>query len=234
MIDRANGCLRSAKSTIKSYKTEIRLIQDVAKRRNYEQRIGQLSQQLNTLTADCRALEAETERGELFVDGGGGPERPSTNGGMDPTKTGDAMLKEAHGLQDKTADSLQNTKHLIEESKKVGATTLETLQIQRETIGRIEIETDRVDGNLARSEGLLKQFGKRMASDHFIQCFAIVNCLLFVGVLMYAIWSGKDLNPIADPDSPVEDAAAGTGRALLKYGVRYLRTRLQEDASRHL
>lgn len=234
-IDRANGRLRSAKGTKRSYKMEIRLIQDVAKRRSYEQRLGQLDQQLKTLTADCKALEAETQRGELFVDGG--PEGPAANNnGVDPTKAGDAMLKEAHGLQDKTQDSLSNTKQMIAESKDVGASTLEELQRQREVIGSIETEIDRVDDNLARAEVLLKQFGKRMASDHFIQCFAVINCLLFLGVLIYAIVSGKDLNPSSNPDSPVEATAEdGGGRALMEYGARYLRaTLLQEEGVRHL
>ena len=233
MIDRANGRLRSAKGTKRSYKMEIRLIQDVAKRRSYEQRLGQLDQQLKSLTADCKALESETQRGELFVDGG--PEGPSTNG-MDPTKAGDSMLKEAHGLQDKTQDSLQNTKQMIAESKDVGASTLEELQRQRQVIQSIETEIDRVDDNLARAEVLLKQFGKRMASDHFIQCFAVINCLLFVGVLVYAIWTDKDLNPLAEPTDPTTETAdqattadaatAGGGRMLLQYATNYyLRTR---------
>ena len=232
MIDRANGRLRSAKGPKRSYKMEIRLIQDVAKRRSYEQRLGQLDQQLKSLTADCKALESETQRGELFVDSAGGPEGPATNG-TDPTKAGDSMLKEANHLQDKTQDSLSNTKQLIAESKEVGASTLEELQRQRDVIHSIETEIDRVDDNLARAEVLLKQFGKRMASDHFIQCFAVINCLLFVGVLIYAIWSGKDLNPLSEPEDPTAAAtgsttaaASGAGRMLKQYATNYyLRTR---------
>ena len=239
MLDRANGRLRSAKGTKRSYKMEIRLVQDVAKRRSYEQRLGQLDQQLKSLTADCKALESETQRGELFIDGNGGPEGPATNG-MDPTKAGDSMLKEAHGLQDKTQDSLSNTKQMIAESKDVGASTLEELQRQRQVIQSIETEIDRVDDNLARAEVLLKQFGKRMASDHFIQCFAVINCLLFVGVLVYAIVTDKDLNPLANPSDPTSvateeatatadastTAAAGAGRLLFQHATNYyLRTR---------
>lgn len=237
MLDRASGRLRSAKGTKRSYKMEIRLVQDVAKRRSYEQRLGQLDQQLKALTADCKALESETQRGELFIDGGG-PEGPATNGN-DPTKAGDSMLKEAHGLQDKTQDSLSNTKQMIAESKDVGASTLEELQRQRQVIQSIETEIDRVDDNLARAEVLLKQFGKRMASDHFIQCFAVINCLLFVGVLVYAIVTDKDLNPLSNPADPTSvateeastadastTAAAGAGRQLLQYATNYyLRTR---------
>ena len=65
--------------------------------------------------------------------------------------------------------------------------TLEELQRQRETIQRINDDGNRMNDNLARAEQLLKQFGKRMASDKFIQCFALLNCLLLVGVVFYAI-----------------------------------------------
>jgi len=215
MIDRCQGRLRSAKGTKRSYKMEIRLVQDVGKRRSYEQRLGQLDQQLKTLSADCKALESETQRGELFVEDDENNGGVNTNG-MDANKAGDSMLKESHALQDKTQDSLSNTKAMIADSKEVGASTLEELQRQREVIHSIESEVDRVDDNLARAEVLLKQFGKRMASDHFIQCFAVINCLLFLGVLIYAIVNGKDLNPISEPDSPTD----GGRRMLMTYFLR--------------
>ena len=105
-IDRCKGRIRSAAGTKRSFKMEIRLVQDVNLRRKYESRLASLDQQLKTLHADLKALEAETQRGELFVAGGSGdPEQ----GEMDGQKAGDKMLKEAAALQDKTQDSLANT-----------------------------------------------------------------------------------------------------------------------------
>ena len=162
-----------------------------------------MDQELRTLQADLRALQAEEDRGELFVGSGGGP------GGVDedPTKAGSNMLAEASALQDKTQDSLANTKNMIAASKEVGVATLEELQRQREVIQNIEKEADRMDDNLARAEALLKQFGKRMASDKFIQCFAVINCLLLLGVVLYAITQRRDgnaLDPTEEaPNSPV-------------------------------
>jgi SNARE protein len=183
-IDRCLARIDSAAGTKRSFKMEIRLVQDVGQRRNYEARLQQLDQQLQTAQADCKALESETARGELFVEA-------DTNGnggeGMDGVKAGDNMLKDASGIQDKTQDSLANTKALIAESKEVGVSTLEELQRQREVLHNIERETDRLDDNLARAEQLVKQFGKRMAGDQFIQCFAVVNVLLLIAVLLYAI-----------------------------------------------
>lgn len=199
-IDRAKSKLKRAKGTKRSYKMETRLVVDVAQRRKYESRLSSLDQQIKTLSADVKALEAESQRGELFVQAGG----DGTPGeGMDGVKAGDAMLKEASALQDKTQDSLANTKNMIAESKEVGVATLEELERQRNVIENIDREVDRVDDNLARAEALLKQFGKRMASDQFIQCFALINCFLLLGVVLYAIIKGGGLNN-SDGGSPIE------------------------------
>lgn len=199
-IERCKAKVRSAGGTKRSFKMEIRLVQDVAQRRKYEGRLAALDQLLKTLTADCKALESDSARGELFVEAdeqfaAGNLNGNGNNNGLDGVKAGDNMLKEAHGLQDKTQDSLANTKTMIADSKEVGAATLEELERQREVIGEIEKGIDRVDDNLARAEVLLKQFGKRMASDHFIQCFAVINVLLLVGIVIYFIAKGKPSDP---------------------------------------
>ena len=207
-IDKLKKKIRGAKGTKRSFKMEIRLVQDVNQRRKYESRLASLDQQLQTLVADCKAIEAENNRGELFV---GGEEGADTEG-MSGEEAGDRMLKEASALQDKTQDSLNNTKQMIAQSKEVGTATLEELERQRGVIENIDREADRIDDNLARAEVLLKQFGKRMASDHFIQCFAMINCLLLLGVVLYAVIKGGSLTG-GDDNAPVEPA-----RAMLRRG----------------
>jgi type I site-specific restriction endonuclease len=56
-IERCNARIRSAAGTKRSFKMEIRLVQDVGQRRNYEARLQQLDQQLQTAQADLKALE---------------------------------------------------------------------------------------------------------------------------------------------------------------------------------
>lgn len=205
-IDKAKSKVRGATGTKRSFKMEIRLISDVASRRKYESRLQKLDQKLKGFNADVKALEAEVNRGELFIESSGANNgNGSSKQQQDPTAAGDNMLKEAHGLQDKTQDSLMATKQMIAESKEVGVATLEELERQRAVITNIEKETDRIDDNLARAEKLLKQFGKRMASDHFIQCFAVINCLLLVGVLVYAIINKKGLGGDSE-DAPFDPA----------------------------
>lgn len=220
-IERCKAKVRSAAGTKRSFKMEVRLVQDVSQRRKYEGRLAALDQMLKTVQADVKALETEASRNELFIESdtnngnafGGNPT------GDDAVKAGDAMLKEAHGIQNKTQDSLSNTKQMIAESKEVGAATLEELERQRQVITNIESDIDRVDDGLARAELLLKQFGKRMASDHFIQCFAVINCLLLVGVVVYAITQGKSLIPDSSPEDPTattDTTTNDTGRLLLR------------------
>ena len=199
-LSQAEERLRSAKGTKRSYKMETRLVQDVKKRRKLEKRLQKLDQELKALNADLKALKAEADRGELMGAGGGGG---AGGADEDPTKAGTDMLNEASRLQDKTQDSLTNTKAMIAQSKEVGVSTLEELQRQREVLNNIDKEADRMDDNLARSEALIKNFSKRMAGDKFIQCFAVVNCLLLIGVVVYVVINkGKD-DDDSGPDSPV-------------------------------
>jgi len=199
-LEEADSTLRSATGTKRSFKMEIRLVQDQDLRNKYSKRLKKLENELRTLKADLKALQAEEHRGELFVSGGAGG--TDGNGEMNPTMAGTNMMNEASALQDKTQDALGNTKNMIAASKEVGVATLEELQRQREVIGKIDQEADRMGDNLARAEALVKQFGKRMAGDKFIQCFALLNCVLFVSVVLWAIFKGKAGEIFVDADAP--------------------------------
>lgn len=202
-LEQADDRLKRAQGTKRSFKMETRLVQDVKERRRLDGRLQKMEQELRTLQADLRALQAEEDRGELFVSAGGGA--AGDHGEVDPQRAGTNMLNEASALQDKTQDSLNNTKNMIAASKDVGVATLEELQRQREVIQEIEGAADRMNDNLARAEKLIKHFGKRMATDKFIQCFALINCLLLCGVVLYVILNGRVDNgqQQAAPENPV-------------------------------
>jgi novel plant SNARE len=206
-IEDAKDKVRGAVSTKRSFKMEIRLIQDAQLRRKFESRLQQLDQKLKGYQADTKALESETQRGELFIQGEDG--KSSVMDEKDGVSAGNKMLNEANHLQDKTQDSLSATKAMIADSKEVGVATLEELERQREVLTNIERETDRIDDNLARAEALLKQFGRRMASDHFIQCFTVINVLLLSGVILYAVLKGKKIGG-DDAAQPIDPTAATT------------------------
>lgn len=212
IFERVEKRLRAAQGTKRSFKMETRLVSDVNMRRKFENRLQRLDQQLMTLQADCKALKQEHERGELFEEQQGVEINEE-----DAQKAGDKMLAEAHEIQNKTQDSLGNTKQMISASKEVGMATLEELERQRNVLSNIEKEVDRVDDNLARAEALLKQFGKRMASDKFIQCFAVLNCLLLLGVIIFAI-TKKGGSHSHSPGNPLSSVTGGNnGGKMLRH-----------------
>jgi SNARE protein len=53
----------------------------------------------------------------------------------------------------------------------------------------------RIEDNLNRADKLIKTFGKRMATDRFIQCFACVNILLLAGVVGYFVFKNQTKQP---------------------------------------
>lgn len=216
-LEEADDHLRSATGTKRSFKMEIRLVQDPNQRSKYSKRLKKMEHELRTLKADLKALQAEEHRGELFIAGGdGGTLGP--DGEVDPTLAGTNMLNEAGRLQDKTQDALGNTRNLIAASKEVGVATLEELHRQREVIANIDKEADRLGDNLARAEALVKQFGKRMSGDKLIQCLAVINSLLFLGVIIWAIFKGKggDLFGGGDNGDAPPNPVANSRRMLLR------------------
>eukprot|EP00542_Grammatophora_oceanica_P018299 CAMPEP_0194028590 /NCGR_PEP_ID=MMETSP0009_2-20130614/2519_1 /TAXON_ID=210454 /ORGANISM="Grammatophora oceanica, Strain CCMP 410" /LENGTH=272 /DNA_ID=CAMNT_0038668025 /DNA_START=55 /DNA_END=873 /DNA_ORIENTATION=+ len=203
--------IKGANGTKKSLKMETRLVTDVKQRRQYEQRLHRLDEDLKHLQADLAALKQDAERQSLFGGGGdgGGDSGEEYSDGFgkeeNAVKAGDDMLAAAHNTQEQTQESLDYTKQLVAESKEVGMSTLEELKRQRETLTRIDQETDRIDSALDRAEKLIKHFSKRMASDKFIQCFTVVNVLLLVGVVVYSIFKDGGLGDKGSgaPENPV-------------------------------
>lgn len=144
-------------------------------------------------------MQHEGDRQQIFLGAN------TDNNELGPEATGDALLNEAERLQDKTQTKLSNTKVMIEESKQVGMMTVEELQRQRDQIQNIDGDVMRMEDNLERADKLIKTFGKRMATDKLIQCFACVNILLIVAVVVYAVVKGG-LNNSKDegvPQSPL-------------------------------
>mmetsp|Transcript_4567 Transcript_4567/g.6494 ORF Transcript_4567/g.6494 Transcript_4567/m.6494 type:complete len:251 (+) Transcript_4567:102-854(+) len=194
--------LRNAQGTKRSFKMETRLVSDQGIRKQFENTLAQLDEELKAAVADARAIKQEMEREELME---GQNDNAKVDNGVTDEQAGDYLLDESKKIQDKTQESLNRTKQLVAESKEVGVSTLEELERQRDQIGRIDADADRIVDNLERSQALIKHFGKRMASDKFVQCFAVINVLLLVGVVAYAILKGGGFADKDDgaPPSPV-------------------------------
>jgi len=186
---------------------ECRLVADPNQRRRYEKQLSRHDEMWRAMASDIKALKAEAQRGQLFD----GADPRDGQKELSAEATGDYMLDEASRVQDKTKDSLGRTAKMVAESKEVGMGTLEELERQRGTIEGIEGDVDRIEDSLVRADKLIKTFGKRMATDKFIQLCACLNVLLMVGVILYATLRGGRLTGNKDttePESPVRMLAA--------------------------
>jgi hypothetical protein len=205
-MKRCKARIHNTCGTKRSFQMEIRQVKDVEQRRIYKIRLQQFDQMLHTIQTDYKALESYVSRSTLFE---GADTKNRTV--QDTTKpgavlAGDAMLNEANAIQDKTQDAIVNMKRMIDESKETGVLTLEELQRQRQVITKVENETKRVDGNLARSEVLLTKFGRTIAKNHFFQ-FLIV--IFFVNATRYLLEVTSDLfaSTLRDATSSVETSS---------------------------
>jgi len=220
VLDKAEKKLLAANNTKRAFKQEMRIEPDTTKKKMYEGLFQQHEQNLSKLSSEIKVHRAGASRDQLFLGANGGagangnlnldPETPE-----DAVKTGDAMLNDASRIQDKTQDALSRTQANVNETKVIGMQTMETLRGQRDQLSNINSELDRVDDSLKRADLLIKTFGKRMATDKIIQCFACTNILLLVGVIIYAIvkrqgLTGEDQAP---PD-PTGESQTQTTRML--------------------
>lgn len=210
-LETADRKLRATKSNTRSFKMEIRLIFDHNERSRYDRELTSYEQSIAQLTAEVKTIRSGGERSALFL-GAKNDLSPNGNGieytEEDAVRAGDAMLQDAERLQDKTGQALNNTEQMIGEAKMVGASTVEELQRQREQIQEIESNVMKVDDHLNRADRLIKTFGKRMATDKLIQCFACFNIMLISAIVVYTVVKRgmKDDENDNDrrPESPVD------------------------------
>eukprot|EP00594_Rhizosolenia_setigera_P018043 CAMPEP_0178964272 /NCGR_PEP_ID=MMETSP0789-20121207/15568_1 /TAXON_ID=3005 /ORGANISM="Rhizosolenia setigera, Strain CCMP 1694" /LENGTH=269 /DNA_ID=CAMNT_0020648995 /DNA_START=51 /DNA_END=860 /DNA_ORIENTATION=+ len=185
-LDQVERKLRSAQGTKRSYKMECRLIGDPNERRTYESKLGTQEKRISKLQTQLKELRVETQRGELFVNAS------TNNEGADGMDSGDALLKDAHRIQDETQGALNRIEETVGITQTVGLETMEELRKQREQIAQIDETAMKIEDDLTRADKLIRTFGRRMATDKLIQCFAFVNVLLLVAVIIYKIVKPDD------------------------------------------
>lgn len=204
-LESAERKLRSTKSNTRSFKMEIRLIFDHNERSRYDRELTSYEQSISQLTTEVKTLRSGGDRSKLFL-GAKNDLSGNNNNEEDAVAAGSAMLADASRLQDKTGKALANTESMIGDAKNVANATVEELQRQRDQINNIEENVMKVDDHLNRADKLIKTFGKRMATDKLIQCFACFNIMLVVGIVVYIVVKGESDDDGNDgrPESPVD------------------------------
>jgi len=184
-MDVADKKLQSAQGTKRSYKMEIRLLPKGTQRMHYESLLAQHDAALSELAGDLSSLRESSSREQLFL--GAKKDKNTDTDKMDSVEAGNAVLRDANRLQDKTQEALDRTKRMVEDSKEIGRSTLEELQRQRDKIANIDTEVQRMEDNLTRADKLIKTFARRIATDKLFQCFSCVNVILLISLVVYAI-----------------------------------------------
>mmetsp|Transcript_2972 Transcript_2972/g.4165 ORF Transcript_2972/g.4165 Transcript_2972/m.4165 type:complete len:271 (+) Transcript_2972:57-869(+) len=207
-ISNAETKLRVTNGTKRALKMETRLVTDHATRKKYEEKWQAHERAVSNLVSDLKALRAEEGKSTLFL----GRKKDHLDGGKyndNGEENGDALLDDMGRIQNKTQESLNKTSQMINEAKEVGVGTVEELGRQRHQIEGINRDVDRIEGELSRADRLIKTFAKRMATDKMFQCFACVNVLLLVAVVIYAIVKGGGLGNKDEgvPENPIDPAA---------------------------
>ena len=140
-------------------------------------------------------------------------------------KTNDQYLAAASSVQDQTDASIEHTLGMIEASKDVGNATLEELARQRDQITSVADDVAKIEDNLSRADRLIRTFGKRMATDKCIQVFTIINLVMVVVIVAYAIATKKILigNDGGDSKEDTPDATVADDTATDGASRRFLR-----------
>lgn len=191
----------------KGYNYEMRMsLKNDPRRHEYAEKLKQADERLATLETELKWAKSEADKKILFKGGGekgGPPGERSTN---------DDYLKEARKLQDKTEASLVSALEMVEATKKVGADTVDELKRQTDQIAEITDTVSAMEDGLTRADKLIRAFGRRIATDKFIQLFFVLNFGLLVGIIVwYAIKKGKLKVPhINRPPLPSIAEAFGT------------------------
>ena len=212
-----DAALKTAAGVKKSYSLELRLLRDRAVRAKYETALTEFNAKCEQLEADAQtartAHAAAQDRAALLAGGSGAA---AADGVRPVGKTNDQYLAAANSVQDQTDASIEHTLGMIEASKEVGNATLEELARQREQIASVGDEVSKIEDNLTRADRLIRTFGKRMATDKCIQVFTIINVIMVVVIVAYAIVTkrisldgGEDGGKGDTPDvTSVDDADA--------------------------
>ena len=195
--------IKSSKATLRSFKMETRLLANPSDRSTYETEYSRYERTIAQFTSDMNSLKSDENRNQLFLgatttSNGIGSGANSSDPELQAQNDGDAMLNEAQRIQGKTEQSLANTQTMIQESKITGMTTLEELERQRQQLVKVDNNVDQLNDNLNRADLLIKTFGKRMATDKMIQCFAVINVLLVIAVVVYSIVKGSNKDNESD------------------------------------
>lgn len=195
-LQEAHEHVSRLKEVKKNFSLELRLVKDRKIKKEYEAEASLLDGRVSSLVKELRGIQDKHTRSSLLS--GSTVEGSAFDGRNTKGKGNDDLLDGASVIQDKTLESLSRTTALIAESQELGEATLKDLDDQALQIEDINADMSTITTNLRRAEKLIKDFGRRMATDKIIQVFAGINIVIMLVLVLYVLISGKSLSSIAD------------------------------------
>ena len=113
------------------------------------------------------------------------PLRPEDKDKQDPnTWQAQEVIQEAKRVQEKSYDSLARSTKLVASAEAMGAETAVSLKAQTEQMKSTQQNITEVNAGIQRADKVLKQIGRRIATDKMIACLVLVLLLAIVGLIV--------------------------------------------------
>lgn len=209
-IAKSEATLKRVREVKKGYNYEMRMsLKNDPRRHEYAEKLKAVDERIAALETELKWAKTEANKKSLFK----GSKGADGSGTLNENATNDTYLTEAKKIQDKTEASLQSALGMVEASKQVGANTMDEVNRQKEQIAEITDTVEAMEDGLTRADKLIRAFGRRIATDKFIQFFFVLNFGLLVGIIVwYAVKKGKVRAPaIHAPPMPTFDEVFGSG-----------------------
>lgn len=175
----ATQCIKRLQGMKRSYNLEIKLMRDPEQKGIFQEEKNKKDARLTDLEAKLEEIRSKPnmEKATLF----------SRAVEVPVTKTADQKLDQADAIQNKTEAKYKNMISVLQETEVTASNAAAQLQEDRNKINDITESVMEMEGSMERANKLIRVFGKRMATDKFIQAFGCLNIAALVAIIVYVV-----------------------------------------------
>lgn len=188
IVGRYEAIMKRIKSLKESYLIELQLLKDRNERKEYQLRLERQTKRIEEITVKFdRIIQLKQKKLLTNIPTNLNSNSHQNSKNIELGSIEEQTYSEAKTIQNNTKYSLIRTNDMIEHSTIVAASTLETLQSQREQIKGIGNTLVNLELNATHSRKLVKEYASLIASDRIFQFFTVLNTLLIVLIILYVI-----------------------------------------------
>jgi hypothetical protein len=178
IFGRAEKKLRVAEEINKTCKADLS-VANSRTRQKYEKKLAKVSDELECCLEILNSLKSELYHDEQWKD-------TISQNVVSEQEVGNAIIENLNSIQSETKSSLNNTKKMVAASKDIGLATSAELNRQHQQLAINDDHAMRAEDNLTQSDKLIKTLN-RLVKDRRIRCFAAINAMLLVGIVIFVI-----------------------------------------------